>query len=177
MFVLLVAWGCATLGGPLTWTLTPREIERLIEKNFPLERAVAEIFDATVQAPRLNLLPERNRIAAEVDVALRQRLLGLRWNGRIRFDSALRWDAGSQTLRLVQVRVQDLAIEDNVGSASRNAFERLGAALAERVLEGMLLYRLPPERARQLEGFGRAPSEVKVTPRGVEITFSPIERP
>lgn len=165
--------GCASVG---TVTLSAQEIERLIERSFPLDRNVSDLFDATVQAPKLTLLPDRNRLAATIDVAVRQRLLGLRWNGRIGFDSALRWEPTDQSLRLSQVRVQDVAF-DTASGATRSTAERLAAALAERVLEDMVLYRLSAERAADLsQRYGRTPSAVTVTSRGVEITFAPAAR-
>lgn len=164
--------GCAGLLGPPTVTLTQAELERLVERNFPIERALLEVFDVTVNAPRLSLLPERNRLAAVVHVRVRNRLLLSYWQGQLTFDAALRWEARDQTVRLSQVRVQDLAL-DNPAAANRSTVERLGAALAERVLEDSSLYRLTAERAAKLAQQGLAPSAVTVTSRGVEISFVP----
>ena len=132
---VVVLGGFAGLLGPPTLTLSEADIARLMERNFPLERSLLDIFDVTVQAPRIRLLPERNRLAAVVAVRARNRTLALNWQGQLDFDAALRWDAADQTVRLSQVRVQDLAFADP-GAFNRNTAERLGAALAERVLEG-----------------------------------------
>jgi hypothetical protein len=165
--------GCAGLLGPPTVTLSEADIAHLMERHFPLDRSLLDIFDATVNAPRIRLLPERNRLAAVVGVRVRNRLLALNWQGQLDFDAALRWDAGDQTVRLSQVRVQDLAFAEP-GALNRNTVERLGAALAERVLEGSAIYRLPAERAAQLRAKGYVPGGVNVTPRGLEIGFVPL---
>ncbi|MBA4175730.1 MAG: hypothetical protein C0505_04095 [Leptothrix sp. (in: Bacteria)] len=165
--------GCAGLGGPPRLTLGEAEISRLMERHFPLERSLLEIFDVTVDAPRLRLLPERNRVAAVVDVRLLNRVFAGRWQGQLSFDSELRWSAADQTLRLSQVRVQDLALA-NPGTLERSTTERLGAALAERVLEASSIYRLPAERLAQLRAKGFEPAGVVVTPDGLEITFVPV---
>lgn len=165
--------GCAGLLGPPTVTLSEADIARVMERHFPLDRSLLDIFDVTVNAPRIRLLPERNRLAAVVGVRARNRLLGLGWQGQLDFDAALRWDATDQTVRLSQVRVQDLAFVDP-GAFNRNTVERLGAALAERVLEGSAIYRLPAERAAQLRAKGYVPGGVNVTPRGLEIGFVPL---
>ena len=163
---------CASLLGPPTVTLTQAELERLVERNFPVDRALLEIFDVTVNAPRLTLLPDRNRLAAVVNVRVRNRLLLSYWQGQLSFDAVLRWEPRDQTLRLSQVRVQDLAL-DNPSAANRSTVERLGAALAERVLEDSSLYHLSAERAAKLQQQGLAPGTVTVTARGVEIAFAP----
>ena len=173
---LLGLVGCASLLNPSTVTLTLADLERLVERNFPIDRALLEIFDVTVNAPRLSLLPERNRLAAVVNVRVRNRLMLSSWQGQLSFDAALRWNPSDQTLRLAQVRVQDLAL-DNPAAANRSTVERLGAALAERVLEDSTLYRLTADRAARLQKEGLAPGTVTVTSRGVEISFVPASAP
>ena len=160
--------GCAGLAGPPRLRFGERELAAMLERHFPLERRLLEVIDVEVRTPRLRLLPERNRIAARVDIGTRDRLFGSRLNGELDFDSALRFQARDQTLRLDQVRVQDLKVAGSGGDA-RTPFERLGAALAERVLEGMVLYTLPAERAEQLRRAGLAPGAVTVTSGGVEV--------
>lgn len=179
---LLLGLGAASLAmlaacsalNPNVVSVSRGDIERLVAREFPLERRVAELFDATVQAPQLSLLPERNRLGAVVDVQIRERLLRGQWQGKLTFDSQLRWEARDQTVRLAQVRVQDFAV-DNAGP-TRSTAERLGAALAERVLEDQVIYRLNPERAAQLQSRGVVPQAVTVTSSGVEITFAPAAK-
>jgi hypothetical protein len=167
--------GCAGLMGPPTVTLSESELERLLQRSFPLERQLLDVFVVTVDTPRLRLRPESNRLAAELDVRARDRLFAGRWQGRCSFEAALRWEPRDQTLRLTQVRVQDLAL-DNPASPVRSTTERIGAALAERVLEDLNIYRLPPERADKLRQAGYVPGAVTVTSRGVEITFAAAPR-
>ena len=59
------------------------------------------------------------------------------------------------------------------GATPGSQAERLGAVLAERVLEDFTVYRVPAERAAQLLRAGVAPGAVTVTPRGVEVTLAP----
>lgn len=165
--------GCAGLLTPDTVTLTQADIERLLGRNFPVQRSLLDVFDVTVNAPRIELLAQRNRLAAVIDVHARNRQLGIGWQARMQFDAALRWQARDQTLRLDQVRVHDLALVDP-GAASHQTALRLGAALAERVLEGSPVYRLSPARAERLRQRGVEPGVVTVTSRGVEVTFTPL---
>jgi hypothetical protein len=174
--VVLGLAACAGMGSSRTITLSQSEIERLVERNFPIDRSLLEIFDVSVNSPKITLLPERNRLAAVVNVRARDRLFSSNWQGQLSFDAALRWEAGDQTLRLSQVRVQDLALAQP-GAVNRSTVERLGAALAERVLEDSSIYRMPAERAAQMRQQGVEPGAVTVTSRGVEITFVPATRP
>lgn len=173
---LLGLVACAGLMGPPKVTLSQSEIEGLVQRNFPIDRLLMEIFDVTVHAPRVQLVPERNRLAAVVDVRARNRLFAGTWQGQLHFDAALRWEPRDQTVRLSQVRVQDLALAQP-GALNRSTLERLGAAVAERVLEDSSIYRLSAERAAQMHKLGVEPGAVTVTSRGVEITFAPLAAP
>ena len=177
--VALVLVACAGLGGPPTVTLSASELEQMVERSFPIDRRLLDLLDVSVRLPKVSLLPERNRVAMVLGVRARDRVFANSWQGQLSFDAALRWDAGDQSVHLTQVRVQDLAL-DNPGAATRTAAERMGGALAERVLEDMSLYKLTPERLAQLQTnaglAGLAPSAVTVTSRGVEITFAPTAK-
>lgn len=168
--------GCAGWPGPPDRiTLAPDDIARLLDRHFPLDRRVLDVLDVTLRSPQVRLLPERNRIAALLDIGVRERVLGGRWRGTLSFDSALRWEPRDRTLRLDQARVADLRLVSG-GDAARTPAERLGAVLMERVLEDLVLYTLPAEREASLRTAGVAPSGVAVTAGGVEITLSPVAR-
>lgn len=162
--------GCAASSGPPTLVLNEAEIQGHLLRLFPQERRLLDLVDVTVARPALRLLPDRNRLSAGLELRARERLLGGTWGGRLDFDAALRWEPRDQTVRLAQVRVQDLAL-DSAPGAFRSQGERLGAAVAELMLDDLVLYRLAGDRAQQMRLLGVVPTAVAVTPRGVEITF------
>jgi len=173
LLALPVLSGCAGFGVPHSLTITQGEIDRRILQEFPQQRRLLEIFDVTLLAPSLALQPERDRVAATVELQVHDRLLDGRWQGRIQFDAGLRWVSQDQTLRLDQVQVRDLAWRDGDG-AGRDGAERLAAVVAERMLEGRRLYRLPAEAAARLQRWGVMPGRVDVTERGIEVTLVPL---
>lgn len=166
------AAGCAGLGGPPSVTLSERELAALLEKNFPIDRRLVEVFDVTLSRPRLRLLPERNRLAAELAVSARERLFRVNWSGTLDFDAALRWEPRDRSVRLAQVRVNDLRSDGTQPDAAARGIERLAGAIVERVIEDFSIYTLPAERAEALLQRGFVPSAVAVTARGVEVTFA-----
>ncbi len=187
--------GCGHVGAPSRITLDEAELQRQLTAKFPLEQRLLELFEVRASSPQLRLLPTRNRLAAVLDLQARERILATRIQGRLNFESALRWDAGEQAVRLDQVRVLDFALDAPLGpiappppgsvatattttaaaadTGRRTAGERVAAALAERVLEGLVLYRLPPEKQLQLAQAGVRPAALNITRSGLEITFEP----
>ena len=168
--VAVLVAGCATLGGPRVITLSEAELTRLVDRQFPLDRRLLEVVDVRVAAPTVRLLPERNRLATELQVDLAERLFGRAIAGRIALDYALRWDAQAQALKLADVRVGSVQL-DAAGGSLGAAARGLGPLLAEQVLEGAAIYRPRPEDLRDKLGGQWQPGAVTVTSRGVEITL------
>lgn len=182
-----LAVSCSVLDSTRSLTLSEADLQRRVEMAFPIDRRLLDVLDVMVSAPRLRLIPDRNRVATELNISTRDRLFGGRWQGRIALESALRYEASDQSLRLSQVRVQQFSVDGVTGSGvggsgsgggsmARAQAERLGSVLVERVLEGFSLYRLPPGKAATLQRAGVMPGEVVINARGVEITLVPIRR-
>lgn len=194
--------GCAGLGGPTVITLGETELLGLMNRAFPMQRRVLEVLDVQLSAPRLRLLPERNRMAVDLVLRTQERLLGAAALGQLAFDGALRYEPQEASVRLTQVRVQQLSFAGTqalpVGSAGTMGavgplgaqgsaaaatpsapvpayLQRLGAALAERALEDLAIYRVSAERQVSLRQLGLEPGAVTVTSRGVEITLARIK--
>jgi hypothetical protein len=76
----------------------------------------------------------------------------------------------------VQPRVQSLQLGETPGLSPRRAemAQRMGIALAERLLDDLVLYRVPAERLDRLKAAGFRPGTLQVRPEGVEITIEPL---
>lgn len=164
---LLLA-GCAALV-PRSVTLSEADLQRAAERRFPAERRFLDVLDVTLTDPKVALSPADDRVASQFAVAVRERLLGGRWQGRLLLKSALRYEAADHTVRLASVRVDDFVL-DGAGAAA--PLERLGALVTEQLLEGAVVYTLPGERVAQLQRAGLRPGGIAVTSRGVEISFT-----
>jgi hypothetical protein len=191
--------GCAGVLGPQVITLSEAELAGLINRAFPMQKRLLELLDVQLAAPRLRLLPERNRLALDLTLSTQERLSGKSARARLAFDSALRYAPGDATVRLTQVQVQRLEVEAGTvlatppgassstsagaspsasaaaaASAQAGAAGRIGNALAERVLEDLVIYRVSAERLASLRQLGLQPGAVTVTVRGLEITLARI---
>ena len=163
--------GCTSLGGLRPLTLSQADLQRAIERHFPLQRRLLEVIDIQVVRPTVRLLPERNRIAIELDLAASERLSGRLVSGNLTLDHALRYEPADASVRLAQVQVQQVRLELDSGSLSPSS-ARVAALLAERLLDDFVLYRADPERLRQLQQAGVSAADIAVTARGVEIRFA-----
>lgn len=163
----LVLSACAGLVGPRSYTLSEAEIARRIAQRFPYDQRVFELLDVRVDAPRVRLLPQRNRVSTELDIQASERLFGRSLRGALALDAALRYDEQDQTVKLADVRVERLDIE---GLAQPLA-ARLAPLLAEQLLKDLVVHRFKPEDLQTAGRLGLKPGRVAVTERGLEITL------
>lgn len=170
--VVLALSACAGFG-PQTVRVGEPQLQTLLAQQFPRQQRVMEIIDVTFTAPRLRLLPDRNRLATELDFTAADRITGRPWRGALALDYALRFEPSDASVRLAQVRVERVSVEGS-GSVLPATGQRLGALLAERLLDDSVVWRARPEQLERLQRAGGATGAVNVTPGGLEITLTPV---
>lgn len=161
--------GCASLA-PRNVTLSQADLQTLVERHFPKERRVLEVVDLNLSRPMVRLYPERNRIGTDLELTATERLSGRTVRGSLALDHGLRYEPSDGTVRLAQVKVQELKMDLGGRPFSAQA-ERLSGALAERVLDDFVLYRLPDDRRQTLRQAGLERADFVVTSRGIELRF------
>ncbi len=166
--------GCSAILGPRTVEVTQAQLEQLLARRFPMTQRVFEIFDVSVSAPRLRLLPASNRIATDLDVGSTDRLLRSQHRGLLSLSFGLRYEAADNTLRVTQVRVEQVQIDAAPALLQRH-LERLGTLVAEQSLDDQVIHTLREKDVEAVQGRGYRPSELRVTPRGLLVTLLPIE--
>ncbi len=164
--------GCAAVLGPRNIEVSQQRLQELVGRRFPVTKRYLELFDLTVSAPRLTLLPEANRVATQLDVSASDRLLRRPMNGSMDLTYALRFEPADNTIRLADVRVDSFLIGD-APSPLQNQLNRIGRLLAEEMLDGQVVHTLKPEDVKNAQGRGYQPGELKVTPRGLTLTLNP----
>lgn len=162
--------GCTGLGSMLNVTLPRAELQALLEREFPHRRRIINLVDVDIAKPSLRLLPERNRIATDLELSATERLSGLTARGSMALDYGLRYEPTDASVRLTQVSVQDLQL-DLAGNLLSGVGARLGVLLAERLLDDLSLYRADPRRAAMLQRAGITAATIEVTPSGVNVRF------
>ena len=164
---------CAQLAGPLSVNWSEAELNQMLSRRFPLDRRMLEVLDVKVSQPVLTLLPATNRLAADLTVDALDRLFGKTFRGHLAVETALRYEPADHTLRLAEVRVTAFSLEA-AGNAPSAPVQRLGAALAETVLDGAIIHRVTPEQLDRLARRGYQPGSVQVTARGLTLTAVPV---
>ena len=164
--------GCAGLIGTHDVDISESQLTLLLARQFPMERKVLEVVELNITNPQITLLPQSNRVATELDVSALDRLFGSSAMGHVKLDYGLRFQASDHTIRMTEVRVRELTLSSGSNNL-RGAAQRLGGLVAENALENLVLYRMKPTQADEMDRLDLVASPIAVTPQGLHMTVSP----
>ena len=170
--LLGVLSGCASLIGTHDVNITESQLTLLLARQFPMERKVLEVIDLDITNPSLTLIPQSNRVGTELDVTALDRLFGSTAMGHVKLDYALRFQPADHTIRMTQVRVRELTLSSGSNSL-RGAAQRIGGLVAENALEDLVLYRMKPAQADEMDRLNLVASPITVTPQGLHMSIAP----
>ncbi len=158
--------------GTRSYTLPRAQLEELIGKKFPQQRRLSGLIDVTLQRPRLQLLPETNRLGTSIDLTAAEMLLGTRYEGRVDLDYGIRFDAADGSIRMVDVRVGKVDFP-SVPQQYQPLFARAAPRMVEQLLNGMVLQEIKPDQLALVNGLGYRVGEVRVTREGLRVELLP----
>jgi hypothetical protein len=167
---------CSGFGMPDKITLSPSDLQAQLTQRFPIQRKLLDAFELNLSEPRLRLDAQARRLSTELKLQLDDLRSGRGLLGRLALGYALRYEPADATIRLVQPRVESAEFADRQSGAPRrgDALQPVIVALAERLLDDLVLYRIPASRLDMLRAIGYRPAALSVTPAGVELTIEPL---
>ena len=156
--------------GQPSYKVSIDQLQQAVARRFPLRYPVAGLVELNVQAPRLRLLPEVNRLGTDMVVEAAGPALRRSYIGALDLDFALRYEASDQTVRAYQLRINSLRFSGLPQGASEilNAY---APALAEQSLREVVLHQLRPQDLSLADTMGLQPDSITVTPQGLVIGF------
>jgi hypothetical protein len=153
-------------------TVSNAQLQEAVAARFPLTRPVGGLLALTVQAPTLRLLPEHNRLGAQMVVQAAGPALPGGTTGHFDVDFALRYESSDQTLRAHQLKVNSLSLS-GLPPGPAALLQAYGPALAEQTLLEVVLHKLTPQDLMLADDLGMEPGAITVTAKGLVIAFVP----
>jgi hypothetical protein len=173
--VALAGTGCDGALGPRSVTLSLEQMQDKVSARFPRRYPLAGLAELNLQAPRLALRPEQNRLNVVMALEASGPLLRRVHTGSLDVDFGLRYEPGDQTLRATDLQVRGLQI-DGLPPQVAQVLAGLGPALAQQALREVVLHPLQPRDLAAMDRLGVQPGRITVTPRGLEIQLLPQAR-
>lgn len=166
--LLLLLAGCAS--GPRAIDVSRAQLQSALERRFPHEARAAGVLALHVGVPRLELLPQANRVRLDFALEVSDRILRSAYRGELAVSFGLRWEPSDASVRAANVRVEQMAVQ-GLPADWRSPLQRAGAALAENLLEDTVLHTFRPDELARARGW--TPGAIRVTPAGLRIEFLP----
>ena len=168
----LAGTGCNGALGPRTVTLSLEQMQDKVAARFPRRYPLAGLAELNLQAPRLSLRPEQNRLNVVMALEATGAVLRRAHTGSLDVDFGLRFEPGDQTLRATDLQVRALQI-DGLPPPVAQVLGGLGPALAQQALREVVLHPLQPRDLAAMDRLGVQPGRITVTARGLEIELIP----
>jgi len=185
LVVLLSSWLWACTGAPLLATMAPRsvtisaaQLQQALAQRFPIKQRLADVLELEVLPPRLSLLSASNRLAADIDLNVVDRLLDGRYSGSISFDFGLRFEASDNTIRMSGARVNDVRLA-GVPEPYQTAITKNAPRIAERLFDNRVLHQFSDKDLSLVNSLGLEPGDISVMSEGLKVTLvpRPLSRP
>ncbi|MGZ8290425.1 MAG: DUF1439 domain-containing protein [Telluria sp.] len=152
---------CANMLGPRQVELPLHKLQASLDRRFPLNNRVLELFEIQLTRPQLALVPETNRIALTMDASVAPPFLRKPWTGTMAMSGQLQVDAVRGAVFMVEPRVDRVAI-DGMDESRQRQMARVANLLVDQVLRDMPVYSFRPEDLRY--------AGVQFVPRGIAAT-------
>jgi hypothetical protein len=153
-----------------SYTVPLAQLQEMVAQKFPRNMPVQGLLDLTVQAPRLRLLPEVNRLGAAMAVDAAGPALRRSHAGMFDVEFALRYEASDRTLRAHQLKLGRLEFP-TLRPAVTEILNAYGPMLAEQSLREVTLHQLRPQDMAVFDGLGLQPGPITVTAKGLTVAF------
>ncbi|HZX29497.1 MAG TPA: DUF1439 domain-containing protein [Telluria sp.] len=164
--------GCAGLLGPRQASIPVERMQASLDRRFPLNQRLLEVFDIVLTHPRITLLPDQGRVALDMEAALAPRFGGADWRGALSLSGRLELDQGRNAVLLRDGRIDQFYL-DRLDPSTQKQMTRLANVLLDRVVRDLVVYQFRPEDLR-LAGVQFVPTRLVTTAGAVEVTLEPV---
>ncbi|KVF66826.1 hypothetical protein WJ15_05885 [Burkholderia cepacia] len=154
---------------PDHYTFSRGDVQKAVARKFPYQKTVAQVVDVSLANPAVNLLPDQNRVAVQLDAHIASPFLRAPVSGKFTVSGQLAYDAPSRSVVLKSPAVDSLALD---GDAQMYA-QQVGAAaglLATQLLTNYPIYTFKPEQL-QFAGVNYEPGTITILTNGIRVAI------
>jgi hypothetical protein len=163
---------CAGWMGPRTIDVPSEALQARLAQKFPISQRVLGYLDVTASRPQLTMLPQSNRISAQVELKLDDTMFRKVHEGWVQASFGLRYEPRDHTIRLDQVTLDELSLP-TITPLFLDSLKRLGNQVARDALQGYVVRQLKPEDLHKADRMGYQVAGLRVTATGLAVDLVP----
>jgi len=163
---------CASLTGPRKVDIPLHKLQAGLERRFPVNNRLLQIFDIRLSRPLLSIQPEQDRIAVALDASVSPPFATDAWAGSVAFSGRLYVDPGRPAVMMAEPRVDSLRIGAN--PEAERQLTRVANSLIDTVVRDTPVYSFDPKDLRYA-GIQYVPTRIETTRTGLLVTLEPAK--
>jgi hypothetical protein len=163
---------CASLTGPRRIELSQAKLQAGLERRFPLNNRLLELFDVRLTGPQVAVLPESDRVALTMDVSVAPPFLRQSWSGTMTLSGHLYIDAARSGVFMADAHVDRFDIQGMDGARARD-LGRAADVLMNQLVRDVAIYSFRAEDLRYA-GTQFVPTRLDTVPGALVVTVEPV---
>jgi hypothetical protein len=166
---------CATSTFPFIpdhYTFSQKQVQEAVQRKFPYQRTMQQVFEVALTDPVVGLLPDTNRVSVQVNARLASPFLQQPVNGVLTLSSQLEYDPQSRSVVLRSPNVDNVSVDGNAQMYAQQ-INAAAAVLATQLLANYPVYTFKPEQL-QFAGVNYEPGTITVLTNGIRVQI--VER-
>jgi hypothetical protein len=164
---------CANMFGPREVELPLYKLQAGMDRRFPLNNRVLELFDIQLTRPQLALVPETNRVALTMNASVAPQFLRQAWTGTMAMSGRLYVDALRGAVMMAEPRVDKFAI-DGIEPSRERQMTKIANVLVDQKIRDTPVYSFQPEDLRYA-GVQFVPTRIVAARDALLVTLEPAK--
>jgi hypothetical protein len=162
---------CASLVGPRQIEIPLSKLQAGVDRRFPVNNRVLELFDIRLSSPRLTLQAGTDRVALDMEAYVAPPFLKQSWTGSLALSGRLTVDPARGAVFISEPRVDRFAI-DGVDEARQRQFGKVANVLMNKAVGDVPVYSFRMEDLRYA-GVQFVPTRITSTADALVVTVEP----
>ncbi|MGF6938319.1 hypothetical protein OKW41_007481 [Paraburkholderia sp. UCT70] len=157
---------------PSHYTFSPKQVQEAVQRKFPYQRTVSQVFDVALSNPVVGMLPDANRVQVKLDARFASPFLQQPVDGVFTLSSELAYDAASRSVILKSPSVDNVSVSGQAQMYTQQ-INAAAALLATQLLTNYPIYTFKPEQL-QFAGVNYEPGTITILTNGIRVQI--VER-
>ncbi|MGF6700002.1 hypothetical protein OKW38_004614 [Paraburkholderia sp. MM5496-R1] len=157
---------------PSHYTFSQKQVQEAVQRKFPYQRTVSQVFDVALSNPVVGMLPDANRVQVKLDARFASPFLQQPVDGVFTLSSELAYDAASRSVILKSPSVDNVRVSGEAQMYTQQ-INAAAALLATQLLTNYPIYTFKPEQL-QFAGVNYEPGTITILTNGIRVQI--VER-
>jgi hypothetical protein len=161
---------CATSTFPFIpshYTFSQQQVQEAVQRKFPYQRTISQVFNVELTNPVIGFLPDSNRVSVKLDAHLASPFLRQPVDGVFTLSSELAYDEASKSVVLKSPNVDSVNVSGDA-QAYTQQINAAAAVLATQLLTNYPIYTFKPEQL-QFAGVNYEPGTITILTNGIRV--------